>query len=336
MDREAARTVERVAHGSSDDPSLLDFSANANPSIPDGVTEVYEAALERSRSYSPEPPTDFRESAAEYVQCPPDRVIPTPGGMAALRLAIQLVVDPGDSVLVPAPSFGEYAREVRLQGGTPTFVDSHEILEADTADHCMAIVCNPNNPTGETYEEDTISTFVDHCRHQDTVVLLDEAFLDFTDQPSLAGVNGVIVARSLTKMFGLPGIRMGFAVSSSELLESLAGARPPWNVGMPALEVGTYCMQQTDFVSETKARVRSERKRLRAALNDRFEIYSSDSPFLLIDTGDRDVDELLKSARQQGLFLRDARTFQELTSHVRIAIRLPSENDRLIEFFKHV
>lgn len=331
MDPDAVRSVDRVPHGSSDDPSVLDFSANTNPETPAGVRAVYEAALESARSYPAESATAYREAAADYVGCDPETVVPTPGGLAAIRLAIEVTVEPGDSVLVPAPSFGEYAREVRLQGAEPVFVDQDRILTADPAEHSLVIVCNPNNPTGNAYETDALHSFAARCPDADTPLLVDEAFLDFTDRPSLAGTDGVIVARSLTKMFGLPGIRAGFAVATGGHRAALTAARRPWNVGTPAREVGTYCMRQTEFVTATRERVRSERARMRDSLADRFVVHPSNAPFLLLDVGDRDVPEVLTAARDRGLALRDATTFRGLDAHVRVAVRLPEENDQLLQ-----
>ena len=331
MDPDAARSIDRVPHGSTTASDVIDFSANTNPRTPDGTRAVYVTALETARSYPPEPPSTYRAEAAMYVGCDPEDVVPTPGGLAAIRLAIGLAIDPGDTVLVPRPSFGEYAREVRLHGADPEFVDANRILEADPAEHGLAIVCTPNNPTGTASDPDALRSFARQCREADTLLLVDEAFLDFTDRPSMAGAPGVVVARSLTKMFGLPGLRVGFAVARGAHGEALAAARRPWNVGAPALAVGTHAMRQREFVTETRRRVAAERERMRTALEPRFGVSPSDAPFLLLDAGDRDVDDLLAHAREAGLVLRDARTFGGLGTHVRVAVRLPAENDRLLE-----
>jgi threonine-phosphate decarboxylase len=331
VDPDAVESVSAPVHGSSDDPDLLDFSANANPRVPDGVTAVYEQACDRSTGLSPDQEAAFREQAAAYVDCDRSAVVPTRGGLTALRLAIAVTVTPGDSVLVPAPSFSEYAREVRLQGGTPSFVPAERITSANPAAHTLAIVCRPNNPTGRLQDDDALRSFLGRCRDHGTPVLIDEAFLDFTDRDSLAGTPGVVVARSLTKLFGFPGLRAGFAVATGDLGERLQTARQPHSVSAPALAVGRYCMTQSGFVAETKQRVRSERRRMREALEAQFEVAPSSAPFLLLDAGDRDVDELLAHARNQGVALRDARSFRRLDSHVRVAVRLPEENDRLLE-----
>jgi len=330
VDPDATREVERVPHGSSDDPDLLDFSANVNPRVPAGTHEVYAGALEESRSYPPEGYPAFREAAAEYLDCDPDRIVPTAGGLAAIRIAVETTVRAGDTALVPYPSFGEYAREVQLQGAEPAFVPHHDLLEADPSEHALAIACNPNNPTGEAYDPDALRAFAARCRNAGTPLLVDEAFLGFTDHPSLAGEPGVMVARSLTKLFGLPGLRAGFAVAREEALDRLRTAVPTWALGWPAARVGAHALCDDTFVRETRERVSSERARMRERLEARFDVHQSDAPFLLLDVG-ADPADLVAEAREQGVALRDATTFRGLDSHVRVAVRTPGENDRLLE-----
>ena len=336
MNLDTARQVEREPHGSSDDAEMLDFSANTNPKTPEGVTDVYQEALDASRRYPAEPPIKYCEAAAQYVDCAPEQVIPMPGGLAAIRRTIALAVERGDSVLVPFPSFGEYEREVRLQGGVPSFVAQESILDVDPSGHALAIVCNPNNPTGNAYDADVLDVFADRCRTAGTPLLVDEAFLGFTEQPSLAGTDGVTVARSLTKIFGLPGIRTGFAVATDSFREGLTSARRPWNVSEPALATGLYCMTKTDFIERTRKRVHTERERMQRELASRFTVYPSDSPFLLLDVGNRNVSEAVEYASNRNISLRDATTFRGLDNHIRVAVRMPDENDRLLEVLRDI
>jgi threonine-phosphate decarboxylase len=331
MDPDAVSAVSRVPHGGCDDERLLDFSANTNPEQPTGAAMVYEAAFGVASRYPPDDYADFRLAGAEYVDCAPQDVIPTAGGLAALRLAFGVTVGPGDSVLLPQPSFGEYDREVRLQGGDPVHVAHDEILDTDPSGHAAVVICNPNNPTGEAYDPNDLRAFCARCRESGTVVVVDEAFLDFTDDPSLAGEAGVIVARSLTKMFGMPGLRAGFAVATDALGDRLHTARQTWSLSGPAADVGAYCMRQSSFVAKTRDRVFEERTRMRNALEETYDVSPSDAPFLLLDVGGRDVDYILDFARECGIALRDARTFPGLDSHVRVAVRRPHENDRLIQ-----
>ncbi len=335
VDPESVRAGERVPHGGEPDPDVLDFSANTNPFVPDGVETVYGDALEASRRYPNDEYPEFRAAAADFVGCTPERVVPTAGGLAAIRLIVAVTLESGDEALVPYPSFGEYAREIRLQGVTPRFVPHDELLTADVGvleDCALAVVCTPNNPTGEASDLDALEAFADRCAEAGTTLLVDEAFLGFTDLPSAACLERehVVVARSLTKLFGLPGLRAGFAVASGDSLAALETARRAWSLGTPAARVGAYCLRQAAFVAETRERVATERERLRDALEDRFDVVPSDAPYLLCDVGDRDVSAVVDGAREQEVAIRDATTFRGLDSHIRVAVKDRAANDQLL------
>ncbi|WP_226007700.1 pyridoxal phosphate-dependent aminotransferase [Natrinema salinisoli] len=335
MDPDSIRVGDRVPHGGEPDRDLLDFSANTNPRTPEGVGDVYTAALEESRRYPDDDYPAFRAAAGEFVGCEPERVIPTAGGLAAIRLAMECVLEPGDEALVPYPSFGEYAREVQLQGATPRFVRYDDLFEIGSTvlDPCaLAVLCTPNNPTGDAVDPDALESFAARCADAGTTLLVDEAFLGFTDRSSAAELEreNVVVARSLTKLFGLPGLRAGFAVAAGERRDALATARRAWSLGTPAASVGAHCLRRDEFVRDTRARVAGERERMREALEDDFDVYDSDAPFLLIGVGDRDVSTVIDDARAAGVAVRDATTFRTLDSHVRVAVKGRRANDRLL------
>ena len=330
MDPESVREVDRVPHGGGDEHDALDFSANVNPEHPEGLSHVYETALYGARSYPADDYSTFRVAAGEYLGCEPRHVVPTAGGLAAIRLVTEVALEPGDRALVPYPSFGEYAREVRLQGGEPEFVPYEELLDRNPEGYALAIVCNPNNPTGDAYEDSELRSFAERCREAGTTLLVDEAYLGFTDRPTMAGEDGVVVTRSPGKLFGLPGLRVGCAVATGTLYDAIETARETWTLSTPANDVGAYCLRQTSFVRRIRERVRHERARLAEALSKEFDVYPSEAPFLLLDVGDRNPTTVIEHARDQGVVIRDATTFRGLDNHVRVAVRRAEENDRLL------
>lgn len=324
-------SLNRVHHGG-DDTRRLDFSANINPRSPEGTTRVYEAALAESRGYPAEEYAGFRAAAADHVDCEAREVIPTAGATGAIRLAVGTSLTRGDFALVPAPSYGEYAREIRLQGAEPEFRRPTAVADADPAGYELAVACQPNNPTGEATDTERLRDFADRCAATGTTLLVDESFLEFTELSTLAGLPATIIARSLTKIYGLPGLRMGFAVATDRHRDRLDAARPPWAIGTPAAAVGTHCLRDDEFLEATRERVVTERARLRERLAGRFDVFESRAPFLLLDAGDSDaVEAILAETRAAGLTVRDARTFRGLNSHVRVAVRMPDENDRLLK-----
>ena len=199
-----------------------------------------------------------------------------------------------------------------------------------SADADALVMCYPNNPTGDGYPRADLVAYAQQCRGADTALVVDEAFLDFTDRRTLAGEAGVIVARSLTKIFGLPGLRTGLAVATGGLRDRLEAARPVWGLSTPAADVGAYCLRRTKFVAETRDRVRRERRRMVDRLDAAYEVYPSEAPFLLLGVHDRPVEAVIDDARREGIVIRDATTFRGLDSHVRVAVRMPDENQQLL------
>ncbi|WP_227132032.1 threonine-phosphate decarboxylase [Halorubellus salinus] len=353
MRPDAVDAAERVPHGGTRDRDLFEFSANVNPERPDGVRAAYERALDDATRYPDDAYPAFRDAAADYVDRATDRgiarehVVPTPGGLAALRSTFATTLEPGDRVVVPAPSFGEYAREADLQGATVDRVPHDAVVDLDAdalADARMVVACNPNNPTGDAYDHDALRALAARCRDAGTTLVVDEAFLGFTDEPSLAGEPGVVVARSLTKLFGLPGLRAGFAVATGRARDRLRTARRTWNLGAPAAAVGAHCLRDHAFVAATRDRVATERDRIRTGLPDGVRAYDDVAdrdgvaPFVLLDVSDTGhaVADLVDACRERGVAVRDATTFRGLDAHVRIAVRTPDENDELLRVLAEV
>lgn len=328
--------LERSPHGGAPDHDLLDFSATTNPDRPPGLVPVYDSAFIDSRRYPADDYLRYRKAAGAYAGCEPRSVIPTAGSLQAFRLALAVSVEDGDTILAPQPSCGELAREMHLSGATPEYVPYDSILDTDPSPHAAVVICNPNNPTGKAYDADRLRAFADDCRSVGTTLIVDEAFIDFTVQPSLAGTDGVIVTRSLARIFGLPGLRSGFAVATGELRERLEVVRPAYGLSTPAVDIGVHCMNQPDFVTDTRRRVRQERERMHTTLSEWFDVYPSSAPYLLLDVGDRDVSEVCSAVREHGILVRDATTFRGLDSHVRVSVKRPAQNDLLLDALSEV
>ncbi|MFC7204524.1 aminotransferase class I/II-fold pyridoxal phosphate-dependent enzyme [Haloferax namakaokahaiae] len=331
MDSGSIPDVDHVSHGGTADHTLIDFSLGSNPERPAGLASVYESALSTSRRYALDDYAAFRVEAAAYVGCEPQHIVPAAGVVEAIRLALGVTVSPGDTVAIPAPCCGEYAREIRLQGGIPVEI-SHESMLADTdpQEHAAIILSNPGNPTGAAYPTEELRSFVCECQYAETPLLVDESYLGFTDLPSVAGLDGVIALHSVTNVFGVPALRAGFAAATGELGDRLDRARCTWVLSAPAVEVATYCLKQTDFLAETRDRVKAERQKVTSALRELgYDPYPADSSLVLFRAPD--VDYTLEVARSHGFALRDARFYEGLDSHIRMNVRRPHENDQLLD-----
>ena len=235
-----------------------------------------------------------------------EEILVTAGASEGIDLAFRALVDPGDTVAVAQPSYVSYVPGVTFAHGevldVPTrredeFKLTRDVLEASGAQAAdVLVMCYPNNPTGDGYPRADLVAYAQQCRGADTALVVDEAFLDFTDRRTLAGEAGVIVARSLTKIFGLPGLRTGLAVATGGLRDRLEAARPVWGLSTPAADVGAYCLRRTKFVAETRDRVRRERRRMVDRLDAAYEVYPSEAPFLLLGVHDRPVEAVIDDA----------------------------------------
>jgi histidinol-phosphate/aromatic aminotransferase/cobyric acid decarboxylase-like protein len=336
MDPRSVLDVEQVAHGGTDDASLLDFSVGINAEVPGGLAPSYESSLSASRQFQLDDHAEFRTAAASHLGCDSRNVVPVAGYVAGVRLALGVTVEVGDSVLVPVPACGEYTREARLQGATVTRAPVTEMLERDPAPHAAVVVAPLGSPTGYAYDEAALRAYAERCRDADTLLLVDETFLGFTDRPSLAGEPGVVVVQSLTNLFGLPGLRAGVAAAVGDLRERLERARGTWTLSVPAVSVATECLGHREFLERTRDRIREERARLVDELSALgFDVHPGDGPLVLFETT-RPVSVLKERTREHGIAVRDATTYRRLDSHVRVTVRRPEENDRLLRALERV
>ena len=330
--------VAPVPHGGTADPAILDFSANTNPAIPVGVRGVFSQSFDRCTRYRTSHP-GYTAAVADHCGCPQGWVLPTGGGIAALSTAITALTDPGAVVTIAGPTFGEYARLVRVAGGSVRPVALLDLAAADVSASDLIIICTPNNPCGRLIPIDRRDRLLEVAATEEVPVLIDEAFIDFTAVPSAAGHPAAIVARSETKVFGLPGLRAGALIVPPRYREKVEAVQDPWSIGTPAAMVAAFCLQQTEFITATRQRVALERARMRTALTPAFEVSPSAAPFLLcrprhpstigVDPADP-VGGLCRRAAAAGMAIRDARSFDGYDEHIRIAVRRPHENDQLL------
>jgi len=150
-----------------------------------------------------------------------------------MRLLFDLLVDDGETVLTQTPGCQDFPRETQLQGATSVPRSHDSLLDADPTDHEAAVLCRPNTTAGPDYETGDLLTFIERCREADTVVIVDETYLPMTGKPTLSGVEGVAVLRSLGEGYGLPGLRMGLIVATGQLRERLDTARTSWGLSVP-------------------------------------------------------------------------------------------------------
>jgi histidinol-phosphate aminotransferase len=296
-----------------------------------GVEEEVVAELERAWIYPAEAYTDLRESVAAWLGTSPERIVPSHGIQALIATVAHAFLDPGEVVVLTAPTYGLYATTCAGAGARVVEVPSrglrHDVdaLAAAARETGARLVwlCDPNNPTGSLVTRDEWGRLLDGLPERCTVAV-DEAYTEYVDPPvrldRLADVEAgapVVVMRTFSKIFGLAGLRLGYAVVAEPLAELLDVVQEPFNVNRAALAAGRASLRRVELVEERRlANVESREllaERLRAA---GATPYPSQANFLLVDVGVDDI-ALTEALARRGYLVRAGSEFG-LAGFVRI------------------
>ena len=336
--------LEGAAEKSGFAPSdLLDFSANINPlGMPPGVREAIVESMDRALFYPDSFCRKLRKALAEHTGQKTEYILCGNGG-ADLIYRLVYALRP-KKALVTAPAFAEY-EEALVQTGTELLF--HELGEAPVTDSFLeklspeldlVFLCNPNNPTGLLTEKPLIQKLLDRSRELGVRVLLDECFLDFVpeeEEYSLADLleeyPGLVILKSFTKLYAIPGLRLGYVLSSdTELLERMRRAGQPWAVSEAAQAAGIAALQAEGFREQTIRLVTEERAFLKKSLEDMgFHVLDGQANYLCFRAqGDKKLTERLL---KEGILLRSCANYRGLgADYYRTAVRGRAENERLL------
>jgi histidinol-phosphate aminotransferase len=271
----------------------------------------------------------LRRCLAERAEVAPEQVALGNGSAELMWLIALAAWRTGDRVGIVGPTFGEYARAVRVVGATP--ISFHDPREAGSVR--ALFVCNPNNPSGHYRGPEEIEHLLEE--QPDRLLVLDEAYAPFVDNrwcsEALLGHGNLVILRSMTKDQALPGLRLGYLLAAREVASAVEGIRPPWSVNAGALRAGLAALEPEAEVHIQQARAlvaRSRRLLTEGLTHLGFEVEPSVANFVLVRVGDG--ARFRRSLLPHGLVVRDCASFG-LPDSVRIACRLPEECQRLID-----
>lgn len=319
---------------------VIDFSVSANPFGPlPGIEEaVRSAVIDR---YPDSESAEIRRALARNLRVEPENIVVGSGSMELIRLITSAYLGREYSVLIPHPTFGEYEVACRIAGcrivnhGTwedhGFRLDMQEFVSAVRHNRPNAVfLCNPNNPTGQYLGREDVERVL--SASDDMLLVLDEAYVSFVEGPwrSLDMVNhrNLVVLRSMTKDYGLAGLRLGYAVAHPDVIRMLRKVCPPWNVNAVAQAAGVFAVGATEYVEESRRKVLEARDFVVRELSKLgFSPLPTEAHFFLVKVGNatRFRDRLFR----QGIVVRDCSSFG-LREYVRIAPRTMPECERLI------
>jgi histidinol-phosphate aminotransferase len=314
----------------------LNWNENLEGALP-GVLEETAGELAGSWAYPEESYEEFRHAVAQWAGAQPAEVIPGHGIQALTLALVAAFVEPGDTVVIPRPTYGLYAQACAAAGASVHRVDCDSALAIDlhrvaAAAHehqaKLAWICDPNNPTGRRIAAEDWRGFLD-ALPDGCAALVDEAYCDYIEPSQridrLADVREgrpVAILRTFSKIFGLAGLRLGYALVHESLAPFLNTVQEPFNVNRAALAAGLASLRRTELLPERRERARAARARLTEPLQEAgVRCLPSDANFVLVELGADDVSVADALARG-GLLIRAGSEFG-LPGYARVTTAAP-------------
>jgi histidinol-phosphate aminotransferase len=310
---------------------LLDFSVCCNPYPPPRAVRESLRHMSLGR-YPDSTSTELRNKLSRLHLIDAANILTGSGTTELIRLITLTYLERGDSALVFKPTYGEYETASRLSGAkiiihqgfaSENFaLDVERVANMIQETHPRAVfIGNPNNPTGQYLSAAEMETLF--AGSHDSLFIVDEAYINFVEHPwpslDLRGRENVIILRSMTKDYGLAGLRLGYLVASEEIVRTLSRVCPPWNVNIAAQKAGSAVLDSGDYLSASLIKIRKAGQYLRSQLIKlNLPVVPSQANFFLVKAGDgKRFRSLLLN---EGILVRDCASFG-LPEYIRLAPR---------------
>lgn len=347
-----SKTMGACSHGGiySVNPRLvrLDYSSSINPlgTPKKAIAAVKMSANSLVQTYPDPECRELKKSLSRYLGIDSEWFTVGNGAIEIIYWFAHTTTSVRGRVVIPTPTFCEYEVASQKVGAEVTLVplnnfdlDADKIIEKARGANAV-FLCNPNNPTGMLATKQ-IMKIIENI-DSSTKILLDECFIELADNPEantmidqISEFDNLVILRSLTKSFGLAGLRVGYCVCNPTLAKKLSTNKIPWNVNSLAQVAGVAALRERRCLSKARALIKKERRFLHDNIEklESFHPIRSDSNFFLVHLQGRNStqfrDRLLKKS---GVLVRDCSTFTGMgAQYIRIAIKKHSENILLLK-----
>lgn len=316
--------------------AVLDFSASINPLGPPekAIEAIIKGIKELDHYPNPDYP-QFRLGIAKHHQIDQDLVLPS-NGAAELLTWIAWEAHDLEGVMLPSPCFADYRRALNTFNIPCKFYDLEQLETGLSKGYNGALLINnPHNPTGKLWQKKTLLPYLQKFR----LVIIDEAFMDFllpNEQESLIDVvedhDNLIILRSLTKFYSLPGLRIGYGVSNPDRIRKWQKWRDPWSVNNLAAIAGVKALSDFEFQQKTWQWLKPTRQKLRDDLSqiEGLKPLPSSANFMLVETRIPSSQLQLELLKREQILIRDCLSFPELgEKYFRVAVKKQEDNRKL-------
>lgn len=330
--------------------SIVDFSSNINPlGIPERVKDALHEAVDKSMCYPDPLCRKLKKDLSDYYNFP-QNYFAVGNGAADIIFKIAQTIKP-KKVLLLAPTFSEYEQSLKSVNSEITyyylkenngFKVDEDILNYLTNDLSAVYICNPNNPTGLTVENDLLFKILSKCKSNNIFLIMDECFNDFMENstfysllPQIKNFDNLIILKAFTKMYAIPGVRLGYAISSNtDVISNIESCGQAWAVSVFAQEAGSAALKEDEFVSKTVKYIAENREYLKNGLKELgFTVYDSKANYIFFKNNSNvDIEAKLK---ETGMLIRSCSNYHGLNNNFfRIAVKSEEDNMLLINKLK--
>lgn len=292
----------------------------------------------------------LKQAIGAYEQVSTDQIF-CGNGAAEVIFSLCLAQKP-KTALIPAPTFAEYEQALESVDCKVTLYELKEeqgfLLDAGFAEAIasqkpdIVFLCNPNNPTGALTERSLLIQILEICRAQDTLLVLDECFLDFIEEPKaytmkayLETAKQLFIVKAFTKRYAMAGVRLGYGLTGNkELMEKMELVTQPWNVSSLAQAAGIAALKETQYVEAGRQLIFQERAYLLEELKKLdLKVYASCANYIFF----RGREDLSQQMKKFQILIRDCSNYHNLQpGYFRIAVRTHEENERLIRAMRQI
>ncbi|MDR2202818.1 MAG: histidinol-phosphate aminotransferase family protein [Nitrososphaerota archaeon] len=337
---------------------ILDFSGPINHLGPS--PKALESVKENAKliKFYPDPnPVELHKSIADYVNQPSvtaDNIILGNGSIELIYMITEIFSKAGFNAVVPVPSFSEYEKAALRIGGKTIYVqlppdfsmENEKIKKAITSDTKIVSICNPHSPSGRLYFKDEMLDLVEYCQKKNVIFSIDENYIEFTGKEQTETMaryvnkyENLFVIRSVTKFYGMPGIRFGYGIAAKNLINNLLDVRQPWSINSLAGFVTLAAFSDKEFIKNTKHIITQERINFSKQLNEipELHVFPSDTNFLLVKITNNKITstKIKEELAKMGMLIRDCCTFVGLdNTYFRVTVRSDKDNQKLVNAVK--
>ncbi len=335
-----------VIHGGRNNSHIIDFSSNICPiGTPLSVKKTLKKNIDNIKNYP-----DFNSSAVisnlkKYTQIEKSNLLVGNGAIEIIYNFCFAFLSKKTKILIPIPTFQEYEAAAKLNDCGVSYFKTMNLSKnlnsfiLKIPKNGCVFICNPNNPTGKLLSKNKLLEIVKKAKKLSTLVFVDECFIEMVPESNQSIISYVkhydnlFVLRSLTKSFALPGIRIGYAVASNQMVKILEKIKIPWSVNSLAQDAANTALKNKSHLVKSNLIIKKELHYLVNKINklDGFHCNDSSTNFILIKIK-KDSTNLQKKLFKQNILIRDCKNFRGLDNHyIRIAVKSHKDNLKLVK-----